>query len=251
MASYTDADASQDNSTVDSDFETDLAIIGYKIETYFSSLIDLIAKRRNDLLSELDEVLTEFLEEKRKIEERRQELEEMLRYHEDRSFSPNVRELQDSFLSRIRNELSEVSNHKAKKTIRFEWNPKYVREASKIGILHVSSENDIPSYPDDTLYDESTAENSLVEAPLLRFKSTPNKGDKWIDNLNPRLNKFNFRLESSAEGPMNSQDFPDDRSPAYTPAYFDSQAEVEPMSMAKRSSQDFHFEGPKKKYSKK
>ena len=116
------------------DFEFEAARVGTKIQTYFAQLIEVIKHRQNQLISELDAILSSYRLEKDRLEY----LEKLRDAESENCRDLDVDEIQYDILYNIESELEELQQ-KISKFVEFEWNRKYAREASAIGKLTVKS----------------------------------------------------------------------------------------------------------------
>ena len=117
------------------DFETVAANVRVKIYTYFSQLLEIIRNRQTNLISELDDILSRYRQGRARQRDKVRELEEIKKYHEDRSSSSTVKHLQDGILNRINSELAELRKKANSMSVEFEWSQTYARDVSKIGKL--------------------------------------------------------------------------------------------------------------------
>ena len=116
------------------DFEKEAITVRSKIEQYFSHLIQALKKRQTRLISELDDIISSYKQQRVKIEE----LEKLNEQHRKRLSSSSVEEILNGFIDKTETELSSLKE-KTPITVRFEWNQKYAREASKLGKLETES----------------------------------------------------------------------------------------------------------------
>ena len=116
------------------DFEIEAARVGTKIQTYFAQLIDVIRNRQNQMISELDVILTSYRLERDRIEY----LEKLRNDERENCSDPDVDLIQYEILDNIESELRELRRN-ISGFVEFEWNRKFAREASAIGKLSVRS----------------------------------------------------------------------------------------------------------------
>ena len=173
------------------DFEVEVSAIRSKIEEYFSHLIETLKKRRTKLISELNEILSNYKQQQMKIKD----LEKLNKQHREIYFSSSVKEILNDFINKTKTELSSLKE-KTSVTVEFEWNKKYAREASEVGkletkylnpkpcpntandisTLHVSATpliND-PNYFENSLYSDcfmSEEDDTLTPMTSARYKS--------------------------------------------------------------------------------
>ena len=139
-------ETSTDGMSFVEDFETVAANVREKIGTYFSQLLETIRNRQTNLISELDEILSRYKQERARQRDKVRELEEMEKYNEDITNPPfEMIVSHTELLAKLRGERDIIENMK----IEFEWDRRYAREASKIGNLKqvsasVSLESSVP-----------------------------------------------------------------------------------------------------------
>ena len=124
------------------DFETVAANVRTKIETYFSQLLGIIRKRQTDLISELNEILSRYRQQRMRLMDKVKELEEIKKYHEESS-SATIKHLQNDIMNGINSEVTELKEQANSMSVEFEWSQKYARNASKIGKLTETLSNDV------------------------------------------------------------------------------------------------------------
>ena len=122
------------------DFEKEASEIKNKIQTYFSQLIITITNRQVKLMTEVDEILSEYRKERDRVRKKMRELEEMKKYHEELYSTSTFKNLQDDILSRIKGELAAMKQETMDSmVIEFEWNKNYVTVAEELGTLETYS----------------------------------------------------------------------------------------------------------------
>ena len=92
-------------------YELELSRVREKIKTKFVELIDCLKVRENELLRELDNILTSYLSyrsELEKVSETREYLEKMIQNNEKQIAASPVRSLQENILLQIVEELESV-----------------------------------------------------------------------------------------------------------------------------------------------
>ena len=120
------------------DFETVAANVRTKIETYFSQLLGIIRKRQTDLISELNEILSRYRQQRMRLMNKVKELEEIKKYHEERSSRDRLNDTLNNIKSDLTDALKASTNTIS---IEFEWDSVYASQASKIGKLTQITKN--------------------------------------------------------------------------------------------------------------
>ena len=99
------------NSLREDNYELELSRVREKIKTKFVELIDCLKARENELLRELDNILTSYLSyrsELEKINEKRDSLEKMRQHNEKEMAASLIRSFQENILGQIVNELESI-----------------------------------------------------------------------------------------------------------------------------------------------
>ena len=118
-------------------YELELSRVREKIKTEFVELIDCLKARENELLRELDNILTSYLSyrsELEKVNEKRDYLEKMIQNNEKEMAASLVRSLQDNILRQIVEELESVKTPIKAKMVCFECDSnKMLAELNNLG----------------------------------------------------------------------------------------------------------------------
>ena len=132
-------ETSTDGFSFDEDFETAATKVRTKIETYFSQLLETIRNRQTNLISELNEILSRYRQDRIRLRNKVKELEEKEEYFTDSTYTPinsnSVSRSDAELVADLKRETDNLENMR----IEFEWTRKYAREASKIGNLKQTS----------------------------------------------------------------------------------------------------------------
>ena len=161
------------------DFETVAANVREKIDTYFSQLLETIRNRQTSLISELDEILSRYRQGRARQRDKVRELEEIKKYHEDRSSKDQLNEV----LNNIKSDLAEALNANTNTiSVEFEWDSAYARKASKIGKLIQISKNRSIGKEDTLATKISTSSDVILVDVAYAYDSNPQSPLDSIDS---------------------------------------------------------------------
>ena len=120
-------------------YELELSRVRAKIKTKFVELIDCLKVRENELLRELDNILTSYLSyrsELEKVNEKRDYLEKLKRHNEEEITVSPIRSLQETILGEIARELESIKTPIEPKMVSFECDSnKMLAELNNFGKL--------------------------------------------------------------------------------------------------------------------
>ena len=118
------------NRPVIDEFESMVSQVQNKMNTYFSQLIKTLMSRQDELNSELDEILTNYRQQREKIKE----LKKLNKLHTKMYSRSTVKEVLDDVTVRVETELSCLKEN-IPICVEFEWDRRYAKKASKLGTL--------------------------------------------------------------------------------------------------------------------
>ena len=120
-------------------YELELSRVREKIKTKFVELIDCLKARENELLRELDSILTSNLSyrsELEKISDRKIEIEETKIYHQNKLQSSRIKSVHENFISQLDTELESIEIPIEPKMVSFECDSnKMLAELNNLGKL--------------------------------------------------------------------------------------------------------------------
>ena len=127
------------NPLIEDNYELKLSRVREEIKTKFVKLIDCLKARENELLRELDNILTSYLSyrsELEKVNEKRDYLQKLRRHNEEEILVSPIRSLQETILGEIAKELESIKTPIEPKMVSLECDSnKMLAELNNLGKL--------------------------------------------------------------------------------------------------------------------